>query len=1370
MAVTRIQNNQITDATITYAKIASGTLVGTNFNANLTLNSNVTIVGNLSVSGNTTTLNSTNTYVNDPLIVFNNGYVGSPTYDIGMLINRNLQSMPGYGSMNAFLGWKEADQAFEGIATVETGTTAGAINSSGFANLRIGNVTANSLTLSTGTLTASNGIINTPIIGSTGYFTTLYGTNFSTGNAAITGGQTYIGTSGTPIANIATGTAQIQTAITQYETVSVGFYSPNLVASGGYLNNLANVAAGTAFLATLNSTNGNITTLNGTAGNIITFYSANFGSPNVRVTGGYLTGLANISTTYDTVTNLYAANAVIASGTFTGSAVNAVAGNITTGYFGSLNTANAVISGGYISALSNVAATYATFTNFATANAQITGGSATGLAQLAGQYVTATVGLSTANAQLTGGSILGITSGTFTTLQATNYSTANAVITGGSVNSTPIGATTASSGAFTTLSASNQLYVSSSIASTTANTGAVVVAGGVGIGGDLNVGGKALVTGNLTISGNLSVTGQSVSIGSSTLSVNDPIINLHTPSDLTPLTTNDGFDIGVKMHYYNGVDSAAFLGRANDTGLLEWYGSGTDSANVFVGTTYGGAKFGSMILANAQVVGGGITANTGSFRVYGDGSVSGNLYIGGTLTLPGITVAGTGGGASSYSPNFSSPNVLITGGSILGITSGTFTTLQATNFSSGNAQITGGSISGITIPSLGTIAITNLSTGNAAITGAQTYIGTSGTPIANIYASLGTFTTLNTTTEVATNLSTGNLYATGGTLNGVIIGNATPAAATFTTIVSTGTSIHAGNIVGNSGTASTSTTTGALVIAGSGGAGIGGALNVGGISTLGGNLVLTAATNTINNTTGALVITQGGLAVSGNINSAGQLFVGSLAQATPLTSAIAIKRGTSSTGAGVQYTQDALINGSNTGSSDFIAYANNYNLSVGDQGWADMGFTGDAFSDVNYTITKSNDGYLFASGANTSVGGNLVLATGGTGGYNDIVIGVGGFVASTEVARFHGNATNSGNFVLKLPTNNNLTANTGAFQVWGGTSISGNVYHGGATILNGTGTAGYDTIVKGVNDATLIWARPSATYDSVIIGNSATTSTLVTGAKLVINSTDAILIPAGTQAQRPGTSGYGTAVAGMIRYNKDNGFLEWYNGSAWQTAQTNVITIATDQQFTGNGAQTVWGLSQSTTTAGTIVSINGVVQIPTLAYSVTGGTVLTFTEAPASTDVIDVRILTTTQTVTSLSSLNGAMTVSVDNNGVYIGTGTSSTATTTSWNTAGAEVWSIANVSVASAGTPTTVDSFSATTYRSAQYTVQVTNGTTNYQVFDALLIQNGTTANLVVINNASIGNTGVLSATVSAGTATLSFTAANAGNQVRIRKVYQTI
>ena len=50
------------------------------------------------------------------------------------------------------------------------------------------------------------------------------------------------------------------------------------------------------------------------------------------------------------------------------------------------------------------------------------------------------------------------------------------------------------------------------------------------------------------------------------------------------------------------------------------------------------------------------------------------------------------------------------------------------------------------------------------------------------------------------------------------------------------------------------------------------------------------------------------------------------------------------------------------------------------------------------------------------------------------------------------------------------------------------------------------------------------------------------------------------------------------------------------------------------------------------------VQIPTSAYSVSG-TTLTFTEAPAAGDLIDVRELTTTTTVTAISNNSGNATV-----------------------------------------------------------------------------------------------------------------------------------
>ena len=196
-------------------------------------------------------------------------------------------------------------------------------------------------------------------------------------------------------------------------------------------------------------------------------------------------------------------------------------------------------------------------------------------------------------------------------------------------------------------------------------------------------------------------------------------------------------------------------------------------------------------------------------------------------------------------------------------------------------------------------------------------------------------------------------------------------------------------------------------------------------------------------------------------------------------------------------------------------------------------------------------------------------------------------------------------------------------------------------------------------------------------------------------------------------------------------------------------------------------MGASTTTASTIVSINGVIQIPTLAYSVSG-TTLTFTEAPTSSDVIDVRRLTTTQSLSGLQSGNNNMSVSVDNSGVYVSTGRgTSSAVTTLWNNDGAVVNQIANVSVASANTATTVDTMDNTLYRTAKYVVQVSNAG-NYQAMEALLIQNGTTATIttygVVQTN---GNLGVLTATVSGSNTLVQFTSLSSSSVVRVQKDY---
>jgi hypothetical protein len=185
-----------------------------------------------------------------------------------------------------------------------------------------------------------------------------------------------------------------------------------------------------------------------------------------------------------------------------------------------------------------------------------------------------------------------------------------------------------------------------------------------------------------------------------------------------------------------------------------------------------------------------------------------------------------------------------------------------------------------------------------------------------------------------------------------------------------------------------------------------------------------------------------------------------------------------------------------------------------------------------------------------------------------------------------------------------------------------------------------------------------------------------------------------------------------------------------------------------------------------------VVQIPTLAYAVTGGTTLTFTEAPGNGEVIDVRKLTTTTTVTGIASSNGYMQVQIDNSGVYVYTGTAATAVATYWDTSGAKVNSRANVTTSTVG-DATLDSFYANTFSSAEYTVTATmSGTSIREIAKVIMVHNGTTATRTVfaVTNTAGNSLVTYSANIVNGSATLYGTPTNANTIFRIKKDYQAI
>ena len=832
-------------------------------------------------------------------------------------------------------------------------------------------------------------------------------------------------------------------------------------------------------------------------------------------------------------------------------------------------------------------------------------------------------------------------------------------------------------------------------------------------------------------------------------------------------------------------------GNASITGAQTYIGTGsTLIANIYAGTSY----FTNLSSANARIVTGyadsfpigantratgaftslatnGIATHTGGvdatstssgqLQVTGGVGITGNLWVGGNIyaaniiatTQSVITIIdpllylqasnplGTYNYDIGFYSDYSAPYYAHTG--LARNVNANVWTFFSNVASEPNATTVNWNDTGLIYDTVKAgallLANTTAATGFTSLTGGALQVSGGASVQGALYALGLNATTGNITTLQSTNFSTGNAAITGSQ---TYIGTGSTLIANVYAGTGYFTNLSVANI---SGITNEAVTTLVATNFSSGNAVISG----GYISSLTNAAITTA---TLTNTTATNLY-------SGNVFLNGG-YIQNLANVTTALGYITSLNSTTGNVTTLQSTNFSTGNARITG-----GYADNYPIG------ANTAATGAFTSLVNSGVHISNGNLVAASGTtSTSSTTGALVVVGGIGVSGNINVGsnlvVTGTTTHTGATTFSSTITSTGNLVAASQTNS-TSSTTGAVVVVGGMGVMANVYHGGATVLGSNRTAGYDTIVQGKNDASLIWARSGTTYDQVIIGNSATTSTLITGAKLIVNSTDSMLIPVGTTAQRPSSTG-GTDVVGMLRFSTASNTIEYYTGTQWATPSA-AFAIITDEQFNGDGTTTVFTLGGSSTTAATIVSINGIVQIPTLSYGVSGVT-LTLTEAPQSGDLIDVRRLSSTTTVTSVASTNGFMQVAADNSALQIWTGSSNTTVTTYWEPGGAKVNSSANTAVASANVATAIDSFSTTAYRSARYIVQVTNGA-KYQVSEALVLHDGITPGVVEYGIVQTnGNLGLLTATIASTTLTLNFISTFASSSIRITKDYNLI
>lgn len=252
-------------------------------------------------------------------------------------------------------------------------------------------------------------------------------------------------------------------------------------------------------------------------------------------------------------------------------------------------------------------------------------------------------------------------------------------------------------------------------------------------------------------------------------------------------------------------------------------------------------------------------------------------------------------------------------------------------------------------------------------------------------------------------------------------------------------------------------------------------------------------------------------------------------------------------------------------------------------------------------------------------------------------------------------------------------------------------------------------------------------YTNNIYGINGTLTLTPSGNIFLIQSTGAVTLPAGSTAQQPND-----ATAGSFRFNVDSNTPEYYTGSAWVPIGPSEIT---SQIINPDGLTDTFTLDQNAAATGIIVSINGTLQQPNTAYTVTGGNQIVFAEVPATTDTIEVRFI--------------ASSVVLEENSAVV--------------TAG-------NVSFGTSAT--VVDSFNKTIYRSAKYTISATAANGDTQITDVYLVHNGSSSSITVGENAFAGGANVATYTtaVSGSSIQLKATAANAGAKLRLHKLYFTI
>jgi len=715
-----------------------------------------------------------------------------------------------------------------------------------------------------------------------------------------------------------------------------------------------------------------------------------------------------------------------------------------------------------------------------------------------------------------------------------------------------------------------------------------------------------LAAGDTTITGNLTITGNHEYVNSTSVNITDPVIQQGGNANGAALASNAGVDLGEILHYYTTAPVDAFMGWKLSAGEFVFASNANlQSNNVVTINTYGNIHAGNANLGNLATASyfsgaGNLLSNIQAANITGTvANANYSLYAGTVLTnaQPNITSIGTltnltvtnyvkvpniqdSTGTNAISTYYGSKagDVGITGN--LSVGTGGSGNVTATYFIGNGSSLTGLNGSNVTgqvsnaliagtvytnaqpnITSVGTLA--NLSvTGNI----------TSGANITATNASLGNLVTSNYFSgngSLLTSITGGNVTGQVGNslIAGTVYSNAQPNITSVGTLVSL-------NVTGNitSGNESTGTLTASGNVTASyiiaNGSSLTGTIANANYSLYAGTVLTNAQPNITS------VGTLSSVTVTANV-AAGNVLTNNLLYAN----GVAWSFGSGTPGGSNTYVQ--YNNAGSFGASANFFFNNTSNTLTVDkiaatlttQSQPNITSVGTLVS-LNVTGAVKTPNIQDSSGTNAistyygskagdiGITGNLTVGTGGTGN-----------ISTTGI-------TATGNVTFTSSPNVSLGA-VGNVKITGGTT-------GQYLKTDGTGNLSWATVSGGS-------------------GSGITYTANVT--------------PPGTA--NVADQWFNTSTNTLYEYINDGVANYWVDiqTPTVSSSSTNV-TIAgfVSRTYTGDGSTVNFTISSNLSAASVIVTENGVVQVPTTDYTVSG-TTLTFISAPLTGVVIQIREL-----------------------------------------------------------------------------------------------------------------------------------------------------